>query len=331
MGRWVGPSFRFVAERPTDGDRAAVLRNPREPLLLRGALNGWPAVSKWTFQSLAHLRRPDGGEVRRRFQEGLVEQGATRPLPVLSISPYLEQLGREAERPLPAEAGLLPGSRRLALGREDRFLLNWEHLGRIERGRRYLADWPVLKEFPELRRDFAIGTLWPGWRWTWEYVFIGPADTVTGLHQDIHDNWFCQIRGTKELLLFARDQSPHLSVSRKYNLGSVLSEVDILSLDDHPAHAARLERSHGWYARVEAGDALYIPKFTWHAVVALEPSVSLGIFGLSAWEVVTAGAWSELKNLAHLARIYRWRNCICHESPGRPPSVPQFPAGMEAT
>jgi cupin-like protein len=329
MTPWVGPSFQFVAERPATAARGVAPLNPAEPQLLRGALKSWPVWSKWTFDSLARLHRPDGSEVRCRFQEGLVEQGATRPLPLLPVGPYLEQLGREAGRRLAPEAGLLPRSRRLELGPEDRFLLDWEHLARIERGRRYLADWPVLTEFPELRRDFAIRTLWAGWRWTWEYVFIGPADTVTGLHQDIHDNWFCQIRGTKELLLFARDQSPHLFPSRKYNLGSVLSGIDILNLDGHPAHAAGLARTHGWYARVEAGDALFIPKFTWHAVVALEPSISLGIFGLTAWEVMTAGAWSELKNLAHLARLYRWRNCICHESPASSPAVAREGIGFE--
>jgi lysine-specific demethylase 8 len=313
MSAWAGPTFQFVAERRAGS--GAAIQSATEPVLVRGALTSWPAWSKWSFETLARLRRADGSAVHCRFQDGLVEQGATRPLPVLPVAPYLAQLGSDAQRPLSPDAGLLPQSRRRALGTADRFSLEWARLGRIERGRRYLADWPILREFPELRRDFATTALWSGRRWTWEYVFIGPADTVTGLHQDIHDNWFCQLRGTKEVLLFARDQSPRLFVSRKYNHGSVLSEIDLLHLDGQPSHAAELGRAHGLYARVEAGDALYIPKFTWHAVVALAPSISLGVFGLTAWEVLTAGAWSELKLLLHRARLFRWRNCICHESP----------------
>jgi lysine-specific demethylase 8 len=46
--------------------------------------------------------------------------------------------------------------------------------------------------------------------------------------------------------------------------------------------------------------------------VALEPSISLAVFGLTALEVATAGAWAELKNLLHKLRLYRWRNCVCH-------------------
>ncbi|HLY08455.1 MAG TPA: cupin-like domain-containing protein [Planctomycetota bacterium] len=317
MGAWTGPTFQLVKECTPEDAGGGGFRNPSGPLLVRGAVKAWPAWSQWSFDALSRLRRPDGSEVQCRFQEGLVEQGATRALPVLPVAPYLEELGRDSQQPRSPEAGLLPEAEYRAQKPEDRFSLRWDYLKTIGKGRRYLADWPILHEFPHLRRDFAIRTLWPGWRWTWEYVFIGPSDTVTGLHQDIHDNWFCQVRGTKELLLFPQDQSPHLFVSGKYNLGSVLSEVDILNLQKHPDHAAEFGKTRGYYARVNAGDALYIPKHTWHAVIALEPSISLGIFGLTAWEVVTAGAWSELKNLFHLARLYRWRNCICHESPAR--------------
>jgi lysine-specific demethylase 8 len=230
------------------------------------------------------------------------------------VAPYLEELSEAARSPVSAELGLLPESRRRSLATGDRFHLNWSHLKTFETKRRYLADWPILKEFPELRRDFSIRTLWPGWRWTWEYVFIGPAHTVTGLHQDIHDNWFCQIRGTKEVLLFPPDQTPRMHISAKYNLGSVLSRINILELHRGTPEAADFERTEGIYARVEAGDALFIPKHTWHAVVALEPSISLGVFGLTLFEMATAGAWAELKNILHLLKLYRPGNCICHKS-----------------
>jgi hypothetical protein len=311
---FVGPDFEWIEEttleRLTERGGGALSR----PLLVRGAVRAWPAWKSWSFEQLAERCRAGGKDLVWRFQEGLVEQGHTQPLPRLPVAPYLEELAQAAGRPLAPEAGLLPESRRKALGPGERFRLNWPYMQTFETNRRYLADWPILDEIPELRRDFAIRTLWPGLRWTWEYVFIGPAHTVTGLHQDIHHNWFCQVRGSKELLLFPPDQTPHMCISRKFNLGSVLSEINIGRLHEQPREAAEFEKTHGLYARVEAGDALFIPKHTWHAVVALEPSVSLGIFGLTAFEIATAGAWEEIKNLLHLLRLYRWRNCICHES-----------------
>ena len=152
-----------------------------------------------------------------------------------------------------------------------------------------------------------------GLRKTWEYAFIGPADTLSGLHCDFPNNWFCQVRGTKEFVMFTRDQTPHLSVARKYDWGATLSEVDISRLDETPEVRDRFERARGQYARVEAGDALYIPSRTWHAVLALEPSISIGTFGLTPAEVVIGGGIATLRDLLHRARLYRWGNCTCHK------------------
>jgi lysine-specific demethylase 8 len=143
-------------------------------------------------------------------------------------------------------------------------------------------------------------------------MFVGPANTVTGFHQDIHDNWFCQIRGVKEVILIPKEQTHFMCVSPKYNLGSVLSHINISKLNRPSREADAFEKTHGYYARVEAGDALFIPKNTWHAVVSLSPSISLAVFGLTPLEVITAGAWAEFKHLLHRFRLYRWRNCICH-------------------
>lgn len=319
MSDGAGPEFELVEEVPADRLFQNGGRVFSKPLLVKGAVKAWPAWEKWSFEKLAELRRPDGTEVLCQFQSGLVEQGSTQPLPVLPVTPFLRELEASSRTPLSPEAGLLPESRRRSLSPGATFRLNWAYMQTFPANRRYLADWPILEEFPAMRRDFAIRTLWPGRRWSWEYVFIGPAHTVTGLHQDIHDNWFCQVRGTKELLLLPPDQSPHMCVSGKYNLGSILSMIDISKLSEQPREAQEFAKTRGYYARAEAGDALFIPKYTWHAVIALEPSISLGIFGLRAHEVVTAGAWSEFKHLLHGMRLYRWGNCICHESaPARP-------------
>lgn len=316
QSEYLGPSFQLVDETPAEnlvrGGGAVFDR----PIVARGAVRAWPAWERWSFERLAD--RCEAENVTNRFQEGLVEQGATRPLPVLPVAPYLRELADASRNRVSAEAGLLPDSRRRALADGERFHLSWSHMQSFEANRRYLADWPVLSVFPDMRQDFGFQSLWPGRRWTWEYVFIGPANTVTGLHQDIHDNWFCQIRGTKELLLIPRDQTPYMCVSSKHNLGSVLSRIDVAALPRQPREAAEFAKTRGAYARVEAGDALFIPKHTWHTVVSLEPSISLGVFGLTAREVVTAGAWSELKNLFHTWKLYKWGNCICHESPASP-------------
>jgi hypothetical protein len=230
------------------------------------------------------------------------------------VGPYLRGLAAAARRPRRRDAGLLSDARRAGLRRGDRFRLDWEYLRAFTPDRVYLSQWELLREFPGLTADFAIRRLWPGRRLTWQYAFIGPADTVTGLHYDFPDNWFCQVRGTKEVLLVDADQSAHMCRGRKFDWGATLSDIDITRLAEQPRERAAFERVRGRYARVEAGDALFIPKGTWHAVVALEPSISLAVFGLTPAEVLVNGGLAEFKRLLHYLRLYRWGNCSCHKA-----------------
>jgi hypothetical protein len=213
------------------------------------------------------------------------------------------------------EIGLLPDARRRTLSKDDSFTLDWSYLKTFQATRAYLAQWYVLDEFPELRQDFEIRSLWPGLRFTWAYTFIGPSDTVTGIHYDFPNNWFCQVSGDKEFLLFDRDQTSYMCKSRKYDWGATLSDIDITRLDQLPREAQSFARARGWYARVEAGDALFVPAKTWHAVVSLTPSVSLAVFGLTPWEVVAGGGPAQVLAGLHALGLYRRNECTCHPSP----------------
>ena len=286
------------------------------PLLVKGAVREWPAYERWTFERLAALRRPDGSDVVFRFQNGLVEQGVTKPPLDLAIGPYIAGLGREsaaAKRALGRQdRGLLSHNRWKQIRPGEKFHLDWSHMNSFIADQVYLAQWNILEEFPAMRKDFAIRQLWPGWRWTWEFVFIGPANTVTGVHYDFPNNWFCQVHGTKEVIIFPPSQTSHMCKSLKYDWGATLSDINISNLEARPREKEEFARAHGFYARVEAGDALFIPRRNWHAVVSLEPSISLGVFGLTPAEIVLGGAPSETKHLLHKLHLYRWNNCTCH-------------------
>ena len=318
MKGYAGPTFRKVDTLSWEELLARPQARPwKRPLLVKGAVRAWPAWDRWSFDSLSRLRRPDGSEVVFRFQNGLVEQGVTRPPLDLAISPYIRDLGAQSASE-DAAGGLLPREQWAMLGATDRFHLDWSHMDTFKADRVYLAQWNILDEFPELRKDFAIRTLWPGWRYTWEFVFIGPGQTVTGVHYDFPNNWFCQVRGTKEVILFPPDQARYMCKSRKYDWGATLSDIDISRLGDLPREREQFAQAEGLYARVEAGDALFIPKTTWHSVIARTPSISLGVFGLTPWEIVSGGGPSEFRSLLHKLRLYRWGNCTCHRMTPRP-------------
>ncbi|HLY08449.1 MAG TPA: cupin-like domain-containing protein [Planctomycetota bacterium] len=314
MSSFQGPTFQLVDQ--VSWEELSRTRNfgpQSRPLLVKGAVRPWPAWTKWSFERLSELRRPDGSEIVFRFQNGLVEQGVTREPLDLPISPYIRELSDRAREGNPGERGLVPLSKFKTLSKGEAFHLDWSYMKTFDSDRVYLAQWNILDEFPDMKKDFAIRTVWPGWRYTWEFVFIGPAHTVTGLHYDFPNNWFCQVRGTKEIVVFPPDQTAYLCKSRKYDWGATLSDVNISELDRMPERCAIFQQAKGYYARVEAGDALFIPKENWHAVVAQEPCISLGIFGLTPWEIVSGGGPSEFRSLLHKLHLYRWGNCTCHK------------------
>jgi hypothetical protein len=321
MAAYRGPPFRLVdTVTSAELERQGGFRPRRRPLLVKGALTTWPAWEKWSFGKLAELRRADGSELVTSFQNGLTEQGLTREPLALPLGPYLRELDAAAARPRDPRRGLVPDDRLAGLQPGEDFHLDWGHLD-FPPDRTYLAVWYLFDDFPRLRADLAIRSLWPGLRSTWAYAFIGPSDTVTGLHNDYPDNWFCMVRGVKEFVLFPPEYTACISPSRKFDSGGDLSDTDVTRLGEQPERAAKLAQAQGLYARVEAGDALFIPRKTWHAVVALAPSISVGVFGLSPLDMLTGGVKSLARDWLHALGLYRKGHCTCHRMPA-PPTAP---------
>src|SRR5262249_7781528 len=158
--------------------------------------------------------------------------------------------------------------------------------------------WDIMRQFPELRRDLHMERMWRHRR-NYPFIWVGPANTITGLHTDYPDNWFCQFCGEKEFVLFAPEDDAFLMPSPKYDFGGVLSRIDVMRLYEGGPEAARFTNAHGIYARVQPGDALFVPRNTWHFVVSLEPAISLSVFGLTLADMVLQGPWRIGLGLLH--------------------------------
>jgi hypothetical protein len=315
--RYEGPSFRRVDQIDWQDflRRGEPLAKRDRPLLVKGAIRHWPATERWSFERLAELRRRDGSEVLTKFQIGIAEQGESRRDVIRPIAPYLLSLAkaqREAFSTGDHELGLLTAAQHARLSASESFRLDWAYMKTLPRDLPYISLWHILDEFPELKRDFKVGEIWPGLRWDWAYTFLGPGKSVTGFHFDYPSNLFCQVSGVKEFLLFPPDQNAHMAPSTKYDWGGKMSHVDITRLDEQPEIAAEFAQASGLYARVETGDALYVPRRTWHAVVSSVPSVSLAVFGLTPWELLVDGLPSVALAALHALRLYGRGNCTCH-------------------
>jgi len=312
MSEYLGPSMQLVEQVAfEDLDKIGGFGARTTPILIKGALKSWPAWDRWSFDFLTTLRKPDGKEIVTEFQNGVVEQGKTNAYNMGPMTPYFAELAEVARKPHPVDRGLVTAERFATLKPGEEFHLDWSYMQSFTPDKVYMSQFHLLKEFPELKKDFAIRDLFPGMRWTWEYVFIGPAQTVTGLHHDFPHNWFCQVRGSKELVLFNPDQSKHLCKSTKYDWAGQPSRIDITNLPSQPTESAKFAQAKGMYARVEPGDALFIPKRCWHAVVSLEPSISLAVFGLTPLEIVLEGGYQEFWKIVHDMGLYARGNCTC--------------------
>ncbi len=186
----------------------------------------------------------------------------------------------------------------------------------------YLAAWHVTREAPALARDIApVEALWRrGGRGALPLgirtrLFAGPSLTVSGLHaHPAHDTLACQLRGAKEWLLFDASQASALRPTSKYGHHATMSGIDITDLGAQPAALRGFERARGLYARVEAGDVLFVPAGTWHAAVAAEPSLTVSsACARSQWPCPRLGG--TLAAAAHDAGYGRQQGwCTCHET-----------------
>ena len=230
LSNFRGPSFQMVEEVPFEVfERDGGFTDRTTPILLKGAVRHWPAWENWTFDKLATQCDLNEKAIKAIFETALSEQGKTQEKGFLEVSPYLRSLDLAAQEGGNPDKGLLSLNRRATLDAKSRFHLDWARINFVP-NKVYLAQWNMLTHLPQLRNDFPMQRIWPGLRKTWEYAFIGPADTLTGLHYDFPNNWFCQVRGVKEVLLFTPDQTPHIAIGKKYDWGAKLSDVDISRL-----------------------------------------------------------------------------------------------------
>jgi Cupin-like domain len=285
-------------------------------------------VKAWSFDALAarcdSVIRHSG--TQQLAQTGLIEQGKTASKTAVEPARYLRDL--HAQEASGAEVrSLLPAEHKAALDSGGSVSLDWGAVASDGNIKTYLGHWDIFRYLPSTATEWAplASSTWPRRSLHWDFAWAGPSGTFTGLHYDMPNNWFFQMRGVKEFVLFGRDQKQHLPISAKYDPGARLACVDVTRLDDSNQDDAAIIDSFtaasGWYVRLHPGDALFIPKQTYHMVHALSPSLSVSSFGHSPLELVTNGAWIETRDALHRAGLLGWGNCACHGANERRPRI----------
>jgi hypothetical protein len=223
------------------GDRgSAALREAiaarRGPLLFRGLVGHWPALTMWTPERLVQ-RHGD------RTVTALVDLPARGTLFARDQSAYERTLRFSAfvDRMLNAPPD---ASCYLAYTRAEKLFP------------------PDDYDFAELTGGSADGTDTRAW--------IGSAGTRSMFHSDLKDNLFCQIWGEKHVVLLPWVDSP---AAYPFPDNVVNSRIDLAEVD--PDEFPRLAKVTLYAATLGAGDVLFVPRGCWHDIRSRTPSVSL--------------------------------------------------------
>jgi len=173
------------------------------------------------------------------------------------------------------------------------------------------AKWDGRTRAPKgLNKDVQFYSLWPCSALCWPYAWIGPAHTLTGLHNDSSSNCLAQIYGPKEVILFAPEEKDNLYIGERYDWGSKLSSINIYNIDYEKF--PKFKYAKGLYATLEPGDVLFIPRHWWHCVHALDVSISLSVFGLTPWQILVEGIPITVEHILHTLKLYKSSDCTCH-------------------
>jgi lysine-specific demethylase 8 len=242
------------------------------PLLMRKVTANWPAMKKWSFEFFTNLSLP-----KQVFLEmNNVLQGGGQ-YEVMEYGDYIRRI---------ADDGNGQGA-----------------------PKGYLSVFRIFNAFPELRSDvdfsllsqFKLKNTAKGW--------IGPAGTVTGYHVDWGDNVLAQICGRKEVRLVAPKDSKYMYPSRRFDQGTMSSEMDVDCLDAE--RFPLFEKATEYRAIIHPGEMLFIPRGWWHHVRSLDKSISVSNISYDAKGIVVDLLSERIKQVLHDVGLYRVP-CTCH-------------------
>lgn len=209
------------------------------PIIITGAMQDWRPCEKW---NLTYFRETHGDEIvgiqDGRESDPLFEQNQKFHRREVRFADFLDRLeATESSNDFYMTAGNMGA-----------------HKGKLSQ---IFADADDIDIRGEYFGKPAEGSLW-----------VGPKGTITPLHFDMINNFFCQIMGRKQVRMV-----PSWNLPWVYNDYHVYSDVDLLDVDlnKYP----EFENCTVYDFVIEPGEILFIPVGWWHHLVSLDTSISL--------------------------------------------------------
>lgn len=210
---------------------------PQIPVVIEHLVDDWPAVKKWNFD---YFKERVGDKTVPLYDDRPVDykDGFNEPHATMKMSEYIDLLQKE------------PTKYRI-------FLYN------------------VLKEAPELQKDFDFPQVGLRLLKSLPMLFFGGEDSYTFMHHDIDlaNILHFHFQGKKECILFPYEEKKHLY---KVPYSLITHESIDFSNPDFDRWPA-LRHARGFRAELEHGNVLYMPEGYWHYMKYITPGFSMSM------------------------------------------------------
>ncbi|WP_158974633.1 cupin-like domain-containing protein [Cellulophaga sp. L1A9] len=211
--------------------------NPQKPVVIERFIEDWPAYTKW---NLEYMKAVAGDKTVPLYDNRPVshEDGFNEPHAKMKMADYIDLLKKE------------PTKFRIFL-------------------------WNILKEVPELQKDYTFPDFGLKLLKDLPMLFFGGRDSYTFMHYDIDlaNIFHFHFEGRKEIILFDQSQNKHLY---KIPHSLITHESIDFSNPDYEKWPA-LKNATGYKTYLEHGEVLYMPEGYWHYMKYITPGFSMSL------------------------------------------------------
>ncbi|MFD2543092.1 cupin-like domain-containing protein [Lacinutrix gracilariae] len=210
---------------------------PQKPVVIERCIEDWPAYTKW---NLDYIKQVAGDKKVPLYDDRPVDykDGFNQAHATMKMSDYVDLLKTQ------------PTKYRIFL-------------------------WNILKEVPQLQKDFKFPDFGLKLMKGLPMLFFGGKDSHTFMHYDIDlaNIFHFHFQGTKQCILFNQKQNKYL-----YKIPhSLIVREDIdFSNPDFKKWPA-LQHAKGYTTELKHGEVLYMPEGYWHYMKYITPGFSMSL------------------------------------------------------